>query len=306
MADCTPTVSVVIPAYNRAHTLGRALDSVLAQTFGDFELIVVDDASTDDTVRVAEATGDPRVRVLRHETNRRAAAARNTGIRAARGKYVAFLDSDDEWLPEKLHRQVAFLEGAAPDMLACCTAFRMVDGPHDFLKIPRLLSLREMYFGCDLGPGTTLMVRRDVFDGVGVNDESLYRYEDWDWSLRYARRYRMGCVAEPLAIVHRGPRPPAAPTAGAAERLLEVHAPVLAGLGRVFTRRVCATRWVELAEYFYRERNFSEGTRFLLRGILIWPLVRPGLYVLVLDAAFDIPLQRLLWRVLNAARGRAA
>ena len=102
----SPVVSVIIPTYNRAHLIGRAIRSVLDQTYQDWELIVVDDASTDDIPGIVKGFTDGRVKYIRHDENKGAAAARNTGIQAARGAYIAFLDSDDEWLPEKLERQV--------------------------------------------------------------------------------------------------------------------------------------------------------------------------------------------------------
>src|SRR3954471_13927034 len=98
----TPRVSVVIPAHNRAATLGRAVESVLSQTRQDFEIAIVDDASTDGTVAAIAAMHDDRIRLIRHDRNRGACAARNTGIRAGSAPFVAFLDSDDEWLPHKL------------------------------------------------------------------------------------------------------------------------------------------------------------------------------------------------------------
>jgi glycosyltransferase involved in cell wall biosynthesis len=91
-----PLVTVIIPTYNRARLLGRAIDSVLAQIFTDFELIIVDDGSVDNTRQLVLGYADQRIRYLRHERNQGANAARNTGVRAATGKYVAFLDSDDE------------------------------------------------------------------------------------------------------------------------------------------------------------------------------------------------------------------
>jgi glycosyltransferase involved in cell wall biosynthesis len=107
-----PIVSVVIPCYNRSKIVGRAIRSVFAQTFTDWELIIVDDASVDSEALnlVVASFNDPRIRLLRHDTNRFAAAARNTGIRASRGAFVAFLDSDDEWFPEKLAIQLTAVE----------------------------------------------------------------------------------------------------------------------------------------------------------------------------------------------------
>src|ERR1043166_1854397 len=106
-----PLVSVVLPTYNRAHTLARAVRSVLAQSHRHLEIVVVDDGSTDATVALVQklALEDPRVRLVQ-QANRGPAAARNTGVRQARGEFVAFQDSDDEWLVEKLERQLAALE----------------------------------------------------------------------------------------------------------------------------------------------------------------------------------------------------
>jgi len=111
-----PKVSVVVPAYNRERLILHALNSVLAQTFADFEILAVDDGSTDGTIQAIQSCTDPRIRCLRHEKNRGAAAARNTGIQAARGEYVAFLDSDDEWLPHKLERQTAALDACGAEI----------------------------------------------------------------------------------------------------------------------------------------------------------------------------------------------
>src|SRR4030042_5052103 len=105
-----PTVSIIIPTYNRAHLVMRAINSVLDQSFQDFEIIIVDDASRDNTEKMVSGIRDKRIFYIRHEKNRGGSAARNTGIKQARGEYIAFLDSDDEWLPEKLEKQLKVLE----------------------------------------------------------------------------------------------------------------------------------------------------------------------------------------------------
>lgn len=116
-----PTVSVIIPAHNRERFIGDAVNSILAQTLTDFELVVVDDGSTDATTALVSAIGDPRVRLVRHERNRGIPAARNTGLEEAQGKYIAWLDSDDTARPHRLEEQVRFLE-SHPEvaMVGCC------------------------------------------------------------------------------------------------------------------------------------------------------------------------------------------
>jgi teichuronic acid biosynthesis glycosyltransferase TuaG len=123
----TPTVSIVTPAYRAARFLPETIASVQAQTRADFEMLVVDDCSPDNTAElVAEvAAGDPRIRLIRHRVNGGPAAARNTAIEAARGRFIAFLDSDDLWMPNKLERQVAFME--TTQAAISCTQFRRVD-----------------------------------------------------------------------------------------------------------------------------------------------------------------------------------
>ncbi|MFZ7094178.1 glycosyltransferase family 2 protein [Primorskyibacter sp. 2E233] len=116
MNEAPPSVSVILPVYNRLESLALAMRSVLDQSFGDLELIVADDASSEDVGAVVKGFNDPRVRYVRRESNGGAAAARNTGISLARGRYIAFQDSDDLWLPGKLERQVALLESQPPEV----------------------------------------------------------------------------------------------------------------------------------------------------------------------------------------------
>src|SRR5207237_7043535 len=119
--EAMPKVSVIIPTHNRSGFLRLAVLSVLKQTFPDFELVIVDDASGDDTPAVVKRFEDPRIRYIRHERNLRIAAARNTGISNSTGEYVAFLDDDDEWLPSKLQKQVSALDHSASTVGAVYT-----------------------------------------------------------------------------------------------------------------------------------------------------------------------------------------
>lgn len=269
MGGAAPAVSVVIPVYNRAGTLGRAIDSVRGQDWADWELLVVDDGSADGGVAVAEAYGDPRIRVLRHPVNRGASAARNTGVAAARGRYVAFLDSDDEWLPGKLAAQLAVLEGGpeAPDVL--CTAFvlRNAASGRTVERHPRPAGswFETMLDGCTVSPGSTLVARRTCFDVVGPLDESLPRLEDWDWLLRCLETHRFGCLDTPGALVHLGRHPPLAMVADAVRRLDAAQAERIRRVaGAAGLRRFRASLGIELAVA-------------ALRGGRRWPALRHGL-----------------------------
>ena len=220
-------VSVVIPVFNRAHTLHRAIDSVRMQDVTDWELIVVDDGSTDGSTDIPVSYGDARIRLIRHDTNRGAAAARNTGVQAARGRYVAFLDSDDEWLPGKLRVQLDAMERGADAPQALCTGFllhREKTG-HRSRRHPQADGtwFETMLDGCYVSPGSTLMVRRDCFAAVGPLDETLPRLEDWDWLLRCMERFSFDCLPVLGAVVHVGRPARSAAVAIAIDRLGRQH-----------------------------------------------------------------------------------
>ena len=196
-----PTVSVIIPTYNRAHLVGRAIRSVLNQTYQDFEIIVVDDGSTDNTEEVVKSFNDPRIRYIRHEKNRGGSAARNTGIRAARGEYIAFLDSDDEWLPEKLAKQLPVFEkdstcGAVyTDLL-----YMLPDGSVKLCQNyrPEGWILKKLLSSNVVGTTSSVIVRRECFEKIGLFDESLPSCQDWDMWIRIAKRYSFRKIPEPL------------------------------------------------------------------------------------------------------------
>ena len=200
-----PQVSVIIPVYNGERTIKRALDSIFAQTFPSLEVIVVDDASIDGTVSVVAQYNDDRLTIIRPPENQGAGAARNKGIAQARGRWVAFLDADDAWKPEKLARQVELLQRSSKPIGACATGYDIEKNGRRFSIALNLMPHRFRYdilFGCTISPGSTLMVERSVFDRVGYFDEKFRRLEDWDWLLRFSEHYDMEFVPTPLADIY--------------------------------------------------------------------------------------------------------
>ena len=191
---------MITPTYNRAHLIGRALDSLLAQTYQDFEIIVVDDGSTDDTRQVLSRYGD-RIRYVFQE-NAGPSAARNRGIRMAKGEYLAFLDSDDAFLPTKLALQVAYLE-AHPEVGVVYSGWQII-GPDGTVQsevrpIREGAILKDLLLEGYLFPPIAAVVRRACIDQVGLFDESLRVFEDPDLWFRVARAgYRFGCIEQPL------------------------------------------------------------------------------------------------------------
>jgi glycosyltransferase involved in cell wall biosynthesis len=202
-----PRVSVIIPTYNRADLVQQALASVKAQTYRDFEIVVVDDGGTDGTFEVLSA--DREIRVLRHAGRRGVSAARNTGIIAARGEWLAFLDSDDLWLPDKLARQILLLEGQ-PALLICQTGETWV---RRGVRVNKPLSHRQVggkiflpsLARCVISPSAVVLHRRLISDHGGF-DETLPAAEDYDLWLRLTWRYEVGLVDEPL-VIKRGGHP---------------------------------------------------------------------------------------------------
>ena len=205
-----PRVSVILPSHNRVTHLPRSVGSVLQQGFRDLELVIVDDGSTDGTQAWVEALGDERVRYLRHENNRGAGAARNTGIAAARGELLAFQDSDDEWLPGKLARQVGYLD-AHPDVaLVSCTLRRRepatgTDCLHPAAPLPagREPRLRRLLLGNFMWTQTWL-VRAGALRDLRF-DERLLRIQDWDLALSLAQRFELAHLAEVLVVAYATP-----------------------------------------------------------------------------------------------------
>jgi glycosyltransferase involved in cell wall biosynthesis len=200
-----PIVSVVIPTYNRAALLGRSIRSVLGQCYRDFELIVIDDGSTDETPLVVTSFGDQRIRYLPLPRNTGAGAARNAGIRAARGTFLAFQDSDDEWLPSKLSKQMSAFESGSARLGMVYSDMQMIlkDGTADYFAAPSVLSeslinpATRFYQVHNLGIQSAV-IKRQYLDEAGHFNEELPAFEDLEMFIRLSRRCDFRHLREPL------------------------------------------------------------------------------------------------------------
>ena len=208
-----PLVSIVIPAYNATRTLRATVQSALEQTFQDFEIVIVDDGSKDETFKLAQelANEDSRIKALT-QPNGGAAAARNAGIEAARGKYVALLDADDLWLADKLNRQVEFLEANQNVFAVQCGAL-FVNDAMQVLSVRQCTdtgnSFRESLLFENIPAFlSALIARRDKLIEVGMFDTKLEILEEWDMALKMSRFGKMRSIVEPLVLyrVHAGNR----------------------------------------------------------------------------------------------------
>jgi len=309
----TPLVSVVVPTFDRAHSIGAALDSVLAQTYPSVETIVVDDGSTDGTSEVLAGYGD-RIRVLRQQ-NRGPSCARNTGIRAATGRIAAFLDSDDLWMPCKLERQVAVMLEHGERAPCCIVNARMVSthgGSRMSFDLARLkpraeqglwinvlevLSTRFLFFT------QAVAVWRSALERVGGFDEGLWTMEDHDMALRLALEGPWGYVREPLVVYHQDH--PTSLATRARRNPTELHASTLRVLDRARSSPGCGP-FVQrnLERAVRRTRRLERASELRTRGT---PLDGPVAWALEASVRLENAVTRRLglWPPMRCAATHA-
>jgi glycosyltransferase involved in cell wall biosynthesis len=306
-----PRVSVIIPTYNRAHLIGEAIDSVLAQTYRDFEVILVDDGSTDNTRDVLRKY-DGQITYLYQDTQGRS-KARNTGIGMATGEYIAFLDSDDVWLPHKLERQVPLLD--ADLAIGLIHSFTEVIDEHGRL-LPEATSSRLVAYDKALKKGytyeamsghclmflSTVFIRRECLEAVGPFDPDIPAFEDWDLYLRVALKYRIATIPEPLVRfrIHKGHTSLEEFVEGRI-RTAHKHLALLSSrpLPGINKRRTCRNLYLNLASAHYIGGQFDQCRHSTLQAARIDPLVlaRPDVARHLLLSLLPGSLVRWLRRV---------
>jgi glycosyltransferase involved in cell wall biosynthesis len=271
-----PVVSIVMPTFNRLPYVMETVRSVQAQTFEDWELIVVDDGSTDETLARLAALGDARIRSISLPHSGYLARVRNFGIRQATGDYVAFLDSDDLWLPNKLALQLDGLR-ERPARRWSYTSFRLIDAtgaayptadPHfgrvrgtsdDLYR--RLLSHEEIL------TTSTLMAERSLLEEIRGFDDSLRRSAEFDLAVRMSQRSAAAAIEEPVVLLRRHPRSASADYAWVTESLTKTFERYTREAQDEETRALCrrqlARHSLAWGAACLRERRVSEGLRAL-------------------------------------------
>lgn len=269
----SPKVSVILPTYNRVRSLHAAINSVLSQSFRDLELIIVDDASTENIADLIVSIEDPRLRYIRRHSNGGAAAARNSGLGLARGDYIAFQDSDDVWLPGKLECQLALLE-RLPVRYGVVTGAKILYQPGG----------RHCRVVIAPSPATCLDPDEDQFNHMVIEnrlsvqcalfrssvlererfDPALRADEDWDLAVRVARMCAIYEDSKPVAVgfvspdsISRCPRPRIA-----ALRILRKHRRILCDRPKE-RARLC----MEIAGYLFRSHKPRRATGFMLAAL---------------------------------------
>ena len=194
----TESVSIILPTYNRAHRVGKAIESVLAQTYTDFELLVIDDGSTDETEQVVTGYMDKRVHYYRMEENGGQSKARNCGIQLAQYDYLAFEDSDDLWRPGKLEIQMETMQGAGQDVGMVYHKFRYDLGEGRGMVLPdenipvekKSGDIYKQLLWDNLVGMPAMLLKKECVNVVGGLDETLKCLEDYDFALRIAQKYK--------------------------------------------------------------------------------------------------------------------
>ena len=279
-----PKVSVIIPTQNRAEFLRAAIQSVLKQTFQDFEIIVVDDASEDHTSAVMQAFGDDsRIQYIRHEVKKGQGITRNDGIGRALGEYIALLDDDDEWLPEKLGKQVRLLDNSPLKVGLVYTGLYRIDASSRRLLYTFYPDNRGDVFealcrtNC-IGTCSSVLIRRVCLDKIGLFDEKLASKADYDLWLRIAKEFHVEYIREPLVfyIAHDNT------ISTNYESQIQGSEAQLGKYGSLFARdnRSNSDRYFGLGIHYCLSGNRQKGREALLEAIKLNPFaVRPYFYL---------------------------
>jgi glycosyltransferase involved in cell wall biosynthesis len=274
---------VIVPAYNAATTVGMAVDSVLAQTYGDFELLVIDDGSTDSTSQEVRSRDDDRLRCVETE-NHGVARARNHGLDLSSGEFVAFLDADDAWLPTKLERQLDLMI-ERPTVGLCFTSAEVVDGEVRRIGEDSALSFRDYTQALLIrgnvvaGSASAAMVRRSLLETTGGFDPQLSQCADWDLWLRLSLEAELDAIGEPLVQIRKAFRTmssdPALLEKDTFALLDKFFATEASTPYRPFRRRAYAAQWMVCAGTYLHAGRLRDALRCVRRGLFTDPRSLP-------------------------------
>jgi glycosyltransferase involved in cell wall biosynthesis len=272
-------ISVLIPTYHRGQLLAATLHSALTQTWSELEIIVIDDASTDDTYAVACSVQDARLRVVRHMQNLGVSAALNTGIQAAQGDLIAILEHDDIWLPEKLARQIPLFDNPEVGLVYCGVAMVAEEG-----EIGRTAPLKrgdiyeELLFKSYITTSSSVVVRRACFEQAGLFDETLHGTQDYDMWIRIARHYKVDFVPDVLVnfAAYRHLRLNSPSRLALTYRLLTKKFESYWYPSPLLRRQVLAYRRYSLADLLGATGDTAQAQREYWASLRMWPWTIKG------------------------------
>jgi glycosyltransferase involved in cell wall biosynthesis len=269
-------VNIILPTYNRAQLIARAIKSLLNQTYQDFEIIVVDDGSTDNTEEVVKKIDDKRIRYIRHKENKGAATARNTGIKAAKAQYIAFQDSDDEWLLEKIEKQIIAFKNVSPKVGVVYTGFWKIQDNkkiymHSFNIKSKEGDIHESLLKGNFIATPATLIKKECFERIGMFDEKLPTLEDWELWIRISKYYHFKYIDEPLLISYYS-------LGGVNEPNLPIKAKALKLILKKHFNDIKKDRKVLAGHYFYighvlcLSGKIVQGRNYFVKAIIIYPL----------------------------------
>lgn len=284
-----PWVTVIIPVYNNFQDARNAVLSVITQSFGNFELVIVDDASSRNIPDSSDLPPDERVRLVRLPENKGPAGARNEGIRQAKGEYIAFLDADDVWHQDKLARHREFIL-QNPDILKISVTGFSISRPGSSRieqRIPaEVCGLGDALWGCTNSPGSTIIIHKDVFLDTGYFNEKYRRLEDWEWMLRTAPKYKFFVYPEILSEVHISGYGNADYVINAARLFIaDYDQEIKATLGHKGKRTFRATLLINVASSAYRNKRFFLAAACMAWAMIRWRSYNAGMYLKYLGKA---------------------
>ncbi len=270
-----PKVSIIIPTYNRAWLLRKAIFSVLNQTYRDFEIIVVDDASTDNTIDAINALNSKKIKYIRHDVNKGEAGARNTGILNTNGQYIAFLDDDDEWLPKKLELQVDKFENSPQKVGLIYTGIiRYYYKENKLIRKTQTIPLHKgdvyhaLIKGNIIGTPSCVLIRRKCMEKIGLFDFAIAYGLDYDYWIRISKHFDFKYLAEPLVKyrVHEN----------RLSNNIELRAQGARDLAKKYGKQIIANNYwrsiyFPLGIELCNKGEMTEGIKALLRSIRYYP-----------------------------------
>lgn len=299
-------VSIILPTYNRAHSIKRSIDSVLLQSYTDFELIIVDDNSRDNTQEVIKGCADSRIRVVKNEVNLGPSGARNKGMECASGEYIAFQDSDDEWMPDKLKIMMQVFADESPGMVFSSVYQQLIDGTRT--KYPtgsRRISSERLYETIlynNIVATPAAIMTRECFKGTGFFDTGMKCFEDYDYFIRVAEKYKVVHIPEPLLIQHQSPGGVNTPNYGIRADMLQLiinkHMLELEKYPYAL-----AERFFRLGDFFCLDGNRSEGIKMMFRAIKLKGISIQYLLGLVIALiSYDVNIYRYIRQYIDQLR----
>jgi glycosyltransferase involved in cell wall biosynthesis len=265
-------ISVIIPTYNGSRNIKRAIQSVLNQDYPNIEVIVVDDASTDDTVGVVKSIKDSRLKIIEHKVNKNGSAARNTGIKASKGKYIALLDDDDEWLPTKLSKQVEYLEKKDSKEWKAVVGSYITEknGLQKETILTKEGDLRKeiLLMEVSMSIGSGILIEKKAVEEIGGFDEKYLRHQDLEFILRYFRKYKLATFPDIVLkrFGHSG--------TPSGEKILAVKVLYLndfkkdiESFGKSISRKIYARQWLQVSKHFSLDGDFKNTLKYYFKSL---------------------------------------